>query len=76
MDGKYIGDASLTVHGTDWCQWIVVNLERACDPLDMYDRMVEKVWNQDQAIAALDAGMTYDINTGDYFVQGVAVFTR
>jgi prolyl 4-hydroxylase len=57
MDAKYIGDASLTAHGADWCQWIVDNLERACDPLDMYDRMVEKVWNQDQAIAALDAGM-------------------
>ena len=54
MDAKHITEPSLNVHGTDWCQWIIENLERACDPLDMYDRMVEKVWNQDQAIAALD----------------------
>lgn len=57
MDAKYIGDASLNAHGADWRQWIVENLERACDPLDMYDRMVEKVWSQKQAIAALDVGM-------------------
>ena len=57
MDARYLSDASLNAHGADWCQWIVENLERACDPLDMYDRMVEKVWNQNQAIAALDVGM-------------------
>lgn len=57
MDAKYMDDDSLNVHGADWRRWIIENLERACDPLGMYDRMVEKVWTQNQAITALDAGM-------------------
>ncbi len=66
MDAKYTSDASLNVHGADWCQWIVENLERACDPLGMYDRMVEKVWSRDQAIAALDVGLVLSGRNADW----------
>ena len=33
-------------------------------------------YGNDPAKPASHVGMTYDFNTGDYFVQGVAVFTR
>lgn len=66
IDDKYSSDSSLNVHGTDWCRWVIENLERACDPLDMYDRMVEKVWNRSQAIAALDAAMVLTGRNADW----------
>ncbi|MEY4256147.1 MAG: hypothetical protein RLZZ141_1374 [Pseudomonadota bacterium] len=47
----------LSIHGADWYQWVIDNLERQCDPIGMYDRMVEKVWTHDQAILALDAAV-------------------
>lgn len=49
---------ALDAHGPDWRAWVLENLQRGCAPVDMLDRMVKGGWQQAQAAAGLDEGLT------------------
>lgn len=44
-------------HGEQWHEWVLSNLSRQCTPHSLFERMVARVWSQDDAAAAIDEGL-------------------
>lgn len=48
--------STLDLHGADWHQWLVSSLQRGCSVEDLLARMTAKVWQESDAVSAIDQG--------------------